>query len=124
MEQLTELDYTFIQMESNRTPMHITPIMFYDQSGVKGGRVRFKDILQTFEPQLDEYPVFVLQFGDIGNRPYGNKFKVVLELRRFGSAVKKSLNQFKNNAYPRQLFKWIPGIRERWIQHSQCSGNR
>lgn len=58
MEQLTELDYTFIQMESNRTPMHITPIMFYDQSGVKGGKVRFKDILQTFERNLHKSKIF------------------------------------------------------------------
>ena len=42
MQQLTEMDNTFIQMESNRTPMHIRTVMFYDQSGVKCGKVRFK----------------------------------------------------------------------------------
>ena len=52
MQQLTEMDNTFIQMESGRTPMHITPVIFYDQSGVKGGKVRFKDILEVFRANL------------------------------------------------------------------------
>ena len=38
MEQLTEMDYSFVQMESNRTPLHITPVMFYDQSTAPGGK--------------------------------------------------------------------------------------
>jgi WS/DGAT/MGAT family acyltransferase len=58
MEQLTEMDYSFVQMESNRTPLHITPVMFYDQSGVKGGKVRFKDILTVFERNLHKSRVF------------------------------------------------------------------
>jgi diacylglycerol O-acyltransferase / wax synthase len=58
MEQLTELDNTFIQMESNRTPMHITPVIFYDQSEVEGGRVRFKDILKVFERNLHKSKIF------------------------------------------------------------------
>lgn len=58
MEQLTELDYSFVQMESSRTPMHITPVMFYDQSGVKGGKLRFKDILRVFERNLHKSAVF------------------------------------------------------------------
>jgi WS/DGAT/MGAT family acyltransferase len=58
VEQLTEMDYSFVQMESNRTPMHITPVMYYDQSGVKGGKVRFKDILKVFERNLHKSAVF------------------------------------------------------------------
>ena len=58
MEQLTELDNTFIQMESNRTPMHITPVIFYDQSKAPGGKVRFKDILQVFERNLHKSKIF------------------------------------------------------------------
>ncbi len=58
MEQLTELDYSFVQMESSRTPMHITPVMFYDQSGVKGGKLRFRDILTVFERNLHKSAVF------------------------------------------------------------------
>jgi WS/DGAT/MGAT family acyltransferase len=58
MEQLTEMDYTFVQMESSRTPMHISPVLFYDQSGAKGGKVRFKDILATFENNLHKSAIF------------------------------------------------------------------
>ena len=58
MEQLTELDNAFIQMESNRTPMHITPVIFYDQSDVPGGKVRFKDILKVFECNLHKSKIF------------------------------------------------------------------
>ena len=58
MQQLTELDYTFVQMESNRTPMHISPVIFYDQSRLKRGKVRFKEILTTFERNLHKSAVF------------------------------------------------------------------
>ncbi len=63
MEQLTEMDYSFVQMESNRTPMHITPVMFYDQSTAPGGKVRFKDILKVFERSLHKSAVFRRKLG-------------------------------------------------------------
>ena len=58
MQQLTEMDYAFVQMESNRTPMHISPIIFYDQSGIKGGKVRFKQVLEVFSQNLHKSEVF------------------------------------------------------------------
>lgn len=58
MEQLTEIDNTFVQMESSRTPMHITPVMFYDQSMAPGGKVRFKDILEVFRCNLHKSKIF------------------------------------------------------------------
>lgn len=58
MEQLTGLDNAFIQMESNCTPMHISPVIFYDQSAVPGGKVRFKDILKVFEHNLHRSKIF------------------------------------------------------------------
>jgi diacylglycerol O-acyltransferase / wax synthase len=58
MQQLTEMDYMFIQNETSRTPMHITPIMFYDQSEAKNGRVRFKEILEVFERNLHKSQIF------------------------------------------------------------------
>jgi diacylglycerol O-acyltransferase / wax synthase len=73
MEQLSELDYTFVQMESSRTPMHITPVLFYDQSGAPGGKVRFKDILETFERNLHKSRIFrrKLAGGTLGfDTPY------------------------------------------------------
>lgn len=73
MQQLTELDNTFIQMESARTPMHITPIMFYDQSGSKNSKVRFKEILEVFERNLHKSKIFrrKLAGGTLGfDAPY------------------------------------------------------
>ncbi|MEH6587242.1 MAG: wax ester/triacylglycerol synthase family O-acyltransferase [Halioglobus sp.] len=58
MEQLTELDNAFIQMERNSTPMHISPVIFYDQSDVAKGKVRFKDILEVFKRNLHKSKVF------------------------------------------------------------------
>jgi WS/DGAT/MGAT family acyltransferase len=58
MQQLTEMDNSFVQMESNRTPMHISPVIFYDQSGLKRGNVRFKEILKVFERSLPKSAVF------------------------------------------------------------------
>ena len=49
MQQLSEMDSNFLQQESARTPMHISPVIVYDQSARKGGKVRFKEILTVFE---------------------------------------------------------------------------
>lgn len=73
MEQLTEIDNTFVQMESNRTPMHITPVMFYDQSMAPGGKVRFKDVLEVFRRNLHKSKIFrrKLSGGALGfDTPY------------------------------------------------------
>ncbi len=58
MRQLTELDYAFVQMEGKRTPMHITAVMFYDPTGRGRGKVRFKEILTTFDRNLHKSAIF------------------------------------------------------------------
>ncbi len=58
MHQLSALDYAFVQQESTRSPMHISPIIIYDQSGVKRGPVRFKEILTVFERSLHKSAIF------------------------------------------------------------------
>ncbi|GAB5450598.1 MAG: wax ester/triacylglycerol synthase family O-acyltransferase [Halioglobus sp.] len=58
MEQLTELDNAFIQQESVETPMHISPVIIYDQSHRKSGKVRFKEILTVFERNLHKSAIF------------------------------------------------------------------
>lgn len=58
MEQLSELDYSMLQIETNRTPQHIAMVMFYDASTVEGGKLRYKDILTVFEGNLQKSPVF------------------------------------------------------------------
>ncbi len=58
MQQLTELDNAFVQMESTRAPMHISPVIIYDQSKLRGGKVRFKQILDVFRQNLHKSAVF------------------------------------------------------------------
>ena len=58
MQQLSEMDSTFIQQESTATPMHISPVVIYDQSARKGGKVRFKEILRIFERNLHKSTIF------------------------------------------------------------------
>ncbi len=58
MQQLSEMDSTFLQQESVRTPMHIASVAIYDQSGRKEGKVRFKEILTVYERNLHKSSVF------------------------------------------------------------------
>ncbi|MEH6604975.1 MAG: wax ester/triacylglycerol synthase family O-acyltransferase [Pseudomonadales bacterium] len=58
MEQLSGLDATFVHNESARTPMHISPLMIYQQPANKKKAVRFKDILGTFERNLHKSAIF------------------------------------------------------------------
>ncbi len=58
MQQLSATDTIFLTQESERAPMHISFLLIYDQASAKGGVVRFKDILHTFESRLDKSPVF------------------------------------------------------------------
>ncbi|MCB1842978.1 MAG: wax ester/triacylglycerol synthase family O-acyltransferase [Halioglobus sp.] len=58
MQQLTEMDCNFLQQESVHTPMHISPVIIYDQSHRAGGRVRFKEILTVFERNLHKSAIF------------------------------------------------------------------
>ncbi len=58
MQQLTEMDNNFLQQESVLTPMHISPVIVYDQSHRAEGRVRFKEILTVFERNLHKSAIF------------------------------------------------------------------
>jgi diacylglycerol O-acyltransferase len=58
MQQLSEMDCTFLQQESPRTPMHISPVIVYDQSNVKHGPVRYKEILDVFRNNLHKSTLF------------------------------------------------------------------
>ena len=44
MQKLSEMDSNFLQQESTRTPMHISPVLIYDQSARPGGKVRLRRI--------------------------------------------------------------------------------
>jgi diacylglycerol O-acyltransferase / wax synthase len=58
MQQLSEMDSNFLQQESASTPMHISPVIVYEQPGGKGGKVRFKDILTVFQRNLHKSSIF------------------------------------------------------------------
>lgn len=58
MEQLTEMDNNFLQQESGRTPMHISPVIVYDQSHRKEGKVHYDEILRVFERNLHKSAIF------------------------------------------------------------------
>jgi diacylglycerol O-acyltransferase / wax synthase len=58
MQQLSEMDSNFLQQESARTPMHISPVTVYDQSARQGGKVRYEDILTVFERNLHKSVIF------------------------------------------------------------------
>lgn len=58
MQQLSEMDSNFLQQERVRTPMHISPVIVYDQSARENGKVRFKEILTVFERNLHKSAIF------------------------------------------------------------------
>ncbi|QFU75161.1 wax ester/triacylglycerol synthase family O-acyltransferase [Halioglobus maricola] len=58
MEKLSEMDASFVHQESNRTPMHISPVVIYDQSSRENGKVRFKEILDVFRRNLHKSSIF------------------------------------------------------------------
>jgi len=58
MQQLTGQDAMFLHAELKGFPMHIGGISIYDQGTAPGGKVRFKDILSTFQERLHRSPIF------------------------------------------------------------------
>jgi diacylglycerol O-acyltransferase / wax synthase len=58
MQQLTGIDTLFLTQESERTPLHISPLLIYEQSSAPQGKVRFKEILRLFENRLHRAPIF------------------------------------------------------------------
>ena len=58
MQQLTEMDNNFLEAEKGRAPLHISPVIVYDQSHRREGKVRFKEILTVFERNLHKSPIF------------------------------------------------------------------
>ncbi len=52
MQQLSGLDATFLNLETARTPLHISGMAIYDQSSAPEGLVTFKGILRNLESRL------------------------------------------------------------------------
>lgn len=57
MQQLTALDTLFLSRETERTPLHIAPLLIYDPASAPGGQVRFRDILRVFRDRLHQAPM-------------------------------------------------------------------
>jgi diacylglycerol O-acyltransferase len=58
MQQLSGQDALFLHLEFDGFPMHIGGVVIYDQTTAPDGKVRFKDILRTFEQRLHRSPIF------------------------------------------------------------------
>lgn len=58
MRQLSSIDSAFIYLEGEGKHNHLTGVYVYDQSTAKGGKVRFKKILQYVASRLHRSPVF------------------------------------------------------------------
>ena len=52
MKQLSGLDATFLNLDTNHAPLHIGGLAVYDQSSAPGERVTFKGILANIEKRL------------------------------------------------------------------------
>jgi WS/DGAT/MGAT family acyltransferase len=57
LEQLSSIDASFIQAQSENLPMHISTLSIYDPSTAPQGKVRFKDIMQLFEDAIYQVPL-------------------------------------------------------------------
>jgi WS/DGAT/MGAT family acyltransferase len=58
LKQLSGLDTMFLYLEKARTPLEVSTVQIYDPSAMPGGKVRFKEILATFESRLARSKVF------------------------------------------------------------------
>ena len=56
MRQLSGLDASFLYLETNNAPMHISGLSLYDQSTAPGGSVRFKQIIQNTAGRIKRLP--------------------------------------------------------------------
>jgi WS/DGAT/MGAT family acyltransferase len=52
VQQLSGLDATFLNMETGRSPLHVSGLGIYDQSSATGELVTFKGILRNLEARL------------------------------------------------------------------------
>ena len=58
MEQLSAQDAQFLYIETGNNLSHVMGVNIFDPSTVRGGKVRFKDIIAHVESRLDCSPVF------------------------------------------------------------------
>ncbi len=65
MQQLSPLDGQFLNMEFGNCYQHIGVLSIYDPTTATGGKVRFKDILHTFQTRLERSPLFTRKLMEL-----------------------------------------------------------
>jgi len=58
LKQLSGMDSLFLYAESHRAPLEVGCLQIYDPSTSPNGKVRFKEILATFQSRLDRCDIF------------------------------------------------------------------
>jgi WS/DGAT/MGAT family acyltransferase len=58
IKQLSGLDSMFLYMENSRMPLELSSLHIYDPSTAPSGKVRFKEILATFDKRLEQAGLF------------------------------------------------------------------
>ena len=56
MKQLTGLDASFLYLETPNSPMHISGLAIYTQETAPGGKVRFKQIIESTAARISRLP--------------------------------------------------------------------
>lgn len=56
MQQLTGLDASFLYLETPNSPMHISGLYIYTQETAPGGKVRFKQIIDSIKSRIQRLP--------------------------------------------------------------------
>lgn len=56
MKQLTGLDASFLYLETSNSPMHISGLYIYTQETAPGGKVRFKQIIDSIAARVAHIP--------------------------------------------------------------------
>ena len=69
LQKLSDMDASFVHQESPRTPMHISLVVLYDQSQRKGGKLRFKEVLEVFWRNLHKSTIFRRKLRGRSARP-------------------------------------------------------
>lgn len=56
MQQLTGMDASFLYLETPNAPMHISGLYIYTQDTAPGGKVRFKQIIESITERIQKLP--------------------------------------------------------------------
>ncbi|MDJ0657524.1 MAG: wax ester/triacylglycerol synthase family O-acyltransferase [Xanthomonadales bacterium] len=58
MQQLSGMDSMFLYADTHRAPLEVGSLQIYDPSTAPNGKVRFKEVLATFQSRMGRFPMF------------------------------------------------------------------